>query len=94
MLPAGTFFSVDVDDTILELTIPSSPAVINLTPTTSTSAFGTATINFSAATNNQTGYTITMTPQSSDNDITSEDGIYVTYWYLGGYEATVRCIAR
>ena len=65
---AGTFFSVDVDNTILELTIPSSPAVINLTPTTSTSAFGTATINFSAATNNQTGYTITMTPQSSDND--------------------------
>ena len=62
-------FSVDIADTILELTVPSNPAVINLNPTMTGTAFGTANVTISAATNNQTGYTITMTPDSYYSDV-------------------------
>ena len=62
-------FSVDIADTILELSVPSNPAVINLNPTMTGTAFGTANVTISAATNNQTGYTITMTPDSYYSDV-------------------------
>ena len=62
-------FSVDIADTILELSVPSNPAVINLNPTMTGTAFGTANVTISAATNNQTGYTITMTPDSYYEDV-------------------------
>ena len=64
-------FSVDVADTILELTVPNpqtNPIVIDLNPTMTGTAFGTANVTISAATNNQTGYTITMTPESYYED--------------------------
>ncbi len=59
-------FSVDIDSTVLELTVPSNPAVIDLNPTMTGTAFGTADINIRVATNNQTGYTLTATPNSLD----------------------------
>ncbi len=58
-------FSVDVDQVVLELTIPETPAVINLTPTATGAAFGTTTIPVKVATNNVTGYTLTMSPTNA-----------------------------
>lgn len=58
-------FSVDVDQVVLELTIPETPAVINLTPTATGAAFGTTTIPVKVATNNMTGYTLTMSPTNT-----------------------------
>ena len=58
-------FSVDVDQVVLELTIPTDPAVINLSPTASGAAFGTANLSVKVATNNMTGYTLTMSPTNA-----------------------------
>lgn len=62
---ASSKFSVDVNSVVLELSIPAEPAVINLNPTASGAAFGTASLNIGVATNNATGYTLTMTPQNN-----------------------------
>lgn len=58
-------FSVDVDQMVLELTIPTDPAVIDLSPTASGAAFGTASLSVKVATNNMTGYTLTMSPTNA-----------------------------
>ena len=63
-----TKFSVDVNNAVLELTIPSTPAVIDLNPTMTNTSFGSTSINVHVATNNQTGYTLTMTPTNSQED--------------------------
>ena len=61
----STKFSVDVNQAVLELTVPSSPAVIDLNPTMTNASFGSTSINVHVATNNQTGYTLTMTPTNN-----------------------------
>ncbi len=59
-------FSVDIDSAVLELTVPSNPAIIDLNPTMTGAAFGSADLTIHVATNNQTGYALTMTPQSTN----------------------------
>ncbi len=63
--PSTSTFTVDVNQVVLELTIPTDPAVINLNPTASGTAFGTANLNIKVATNNVTGYTLTMSPTNA-----------------------------
>ena len=63
-----TKFSVDVDDTVLELTVPASPAVIDLNPTITGASFGSTTVTVKVATNNITGYQLTMTPTNSQTN--------------------------
>ncbi len=65
---SSAVFTVDVANATLELTVPANPAVINLSPTMTGTAFGTADLNIHVSTNNMTGYTLSMTPQSSDNN--------------------------
>ena len=60
-----TKFSVDVNNAVLELTVPSNPAVIDLNPTMANASFGSTNINIRVATNNITGYTLTMTPTNN-----------------------------
>ncbi len=60
----GTEISIDVSAASLQLTVPSS-ANITLTPTAS-GAFGDREIVFSVATNNQTGYTTTISVPQTD----------------------------
>lgn len=64
----STVFTVDVANTTLELTVPATPAIIDLNPTMSGTSFGTANINVKVATNNITGYTLTMNPTNSQNN--------------------------
>ena len=63
-----TKFSVDVDDTVLELTVPASPAVIDLNPTITGASFGSTNVTVKVATNNITGYQLTMTPTNSQTN--------------------------
>ena len=62
---ASSKFSVDVNNAVLELTIPSTPAVIDLNPTMTGASFGSTSIDIKVATNNITGYTLTMTPTNN-----------------------------
>ena len=64
----STKFSVDVENTVLELTIPATPAVIDLNPTMTGASFGSTNINVKVATNNITGYQLTMTPTNSQTN--------------------------
>ena len=63
-----TKFSVDVENTVLELTVPATPAVIDLNPTMTGASFGSTSINVKVATNNITGYQLTMTPTNSQTN--------------------------
>ena len=65
---ASSKFSVDVNNAVLELTIPSTPAVIDLNPTMTGASFGSTSIDIKVATNNITGYTLTMTPTNDTYD--------------------------
>lgn len=59
-------FSVDVDQMVLELTIPTDPAVIDLSPTAFGAAFGTTAIPIKVATNSTAGYVLTMSVPTTD----------------------------
>lgn len=93
----GAEISIDVSDATLQLTVPGTANIV-LNPGT-VSSFGTAEVIFNVATNNQTGYTVTMSvPQtemlhstvSSANiptleSATSEANFPVNKW---GYKTT------
>jgi uncharacterized protein (TIGR02145 family) len=72
-------FSVDVDDTVLEITIPTEPTVINLTPTASGASFGSASLTAKVATNNITGYTLSMSAPDSNLTRTGLVGDEIEY---------------
>ena len=61
----STKFSVDVNQAVLELTVPTNPTVIDLNPTMTNASFGTANLTVKVATNNMTGYQLTMTPTNN-----------------------------
>ena len=61
----STSFSVDVADATLELTVPQTVS-IDLAPTFSNAAFGSANITVKIATNNMNGYTLTMSVPRTD----------------------------
>ncbi len=63
-----TKFSVDVENTALELTVPATPAVIDLNPTMTGASFGSTNVTVKVATNNITGYQLTMTPTNSQTN--------------------------
>ena len=64
----STKFSVDVNQAVLELTVPTNPTVIDLNPTMTNASFGTADLTVRVATNNMTGYQLTMTPTNLQTD--------------------------
>ena len=54
-------FSVSLDSTpIIEITLPTSPIVLDVTPTNSSAAFNSIDMSITVATSNVTGYTLTM----------------------------------
>ena len=59
-------FSITVPNATLQLTVPES-ASLEFTPTSSATLKNT-TVDINVGTNNITGYTLTMTPESSDDD--------------------------
>ena len=61
----GTMFSVDVNETVLELTVPVN-AEINLSPSTSSAVFGTTNVTVSVATNSINGYRMLMSVPNTD----------------------------
>ncbi len=68
---ASVDFSIDASDAVLQLSVPNS-ANIPLSPVSSSGDFGSTTLEINVGTNNETGYTLTMSPESSDeNHITS-----------------------
>ena len=80
-----TKFSVDLNQPVLELTVPANPAVINLEPVATGDSFGSTNIAIRVATNNITGYTLTMNPSNNvDNtslirtELLTEESTYRT----------------
>ena len=72
---ASSTFSIDVSNAALQVTAPAT-ASIELNPTSSSAVFGSTNITVNVATNNTTGYTITMTVPTTDlthNTITGDD---------------------
>lgn len=61
----STEFSLDVSSAALQLTVPPT-ASIELNPTSSSAVFGTANVTVNVATNNLTGYTLTMSVPSTN----------------------------
>lgn len=62
---ASSTFSIDVSNAALQVTAPAT-ASIELNPTSSSAVFGSTNITVNVATNNMTGYTITMTVPTTD----------------------------
>jgi uncharacterized protein (TIGR02145 family) len=62
---ASSTFSIDVSNAALQVTAPAT-ASIELNPTSSSAVFGSTNITVNVATNNTTGYTITMTVPTTD----------------------------
>ncbi len=61
----GVGFSVDVSEAALQLTAPET-ATIELNPISSAAVFNSASFNVNVATNNMTGYTLTMSVATTD----------------------------
>ncbi len=67
---SSTDFSITVPDATIEISVPPT-ASITLDPIDSSGDFGNVTIDIEINTNNQTGYTLTMSPDNGEEDKTS-----------------------
>ena len=62
---ASSTFSIDVSDTVLQVTAPPTASIV-LNPISSAAVFGSANVTVNVATNNATGYTMTMSVPTTD----------------------------
>jgi uncharacterized protein (TIGR02145 family)/uncharacterized repeat protein (TIGR02543 family) len=62
---ASTTFSIDVSNAALQVTAPATASIV-LNPVSSAAVFGSTNITVNVATNNATGYTMTMTVPTTD----------------------------